>query len=472
MDVTDTDSVAHLAEDLWSRHGGVHIVISNAVARLVPGESQAARADEFIDVSNSAAHAVLRSFGPVLRPRGLLIVVASSLGTLGHLDPRLHHLLDGASLDQVEYAVESWRSAVHHGTAEEAGRPRWLNVPSKVAQVAAVRAVAAERREHDLADGTLIASVCPGMVDTATSRPWFSDHSGARPPAEAVLDLVLANHVDPALYGELVRFGKVLPWHDGTPRWNRTGSSRPDVRPSHSHQHTARSSPMNALTTPFGFSSTAAEVADGIDLSGRRAVVTGASSGLGAETARALAGTGAAVTLAVRDVEAGERAAEDIAGSTGNQEVHVAHLDLTDLASVTAFTTAWQGPLAHPGEQRRRHGLSRAVHRTGPGVAVRHQPPRPLRPLPRPAPRPGRRRRRAHRRREFHGPPAVPDRLGRRRLRLPPVRPLARLRPVQDRQRPLRGGGEPPLGRGRHHRQRPDARRHLHLSEELLAHAG
>ncbi|MFI1767199.1 SDR family NAD(P)-dependent oxidoreductase [Streptomyces sp. NPDC020800] len=102
---------------------------------------------------------------------------------------------------------------------------------------------------------------------------------------------------------------------------------------------------MNALTTPFGFSSTAAEVADGIDLTGRRAVVTGASSGLGAETARALAGTGAAVTLAVRDVEAGERAAKDIAGSTGNQEVHVAHLDLTDLASVTAFTAAWQGPL-------------------------------------------------------------------------------------------------------------------------------
>ncbi|MFI1767198.1 SDR family NAD(P)-dependent oxidoreductase [Streptomyces sp. NPDC020800] len=220
LDVTDTDSVAHLAEDLRARHGGVDIVISNAVARLLPGESQAARADEFIDVSNSATHAVLRSFGPVLRPRGRLIVVASSLGTLGHLDPRLHHLFDGASLDQVEYAVESWRSAVHHGTAEEAGWPRWLNVPSKVAQVAAVRAVAVERREHDLADGTLIASVCPGMVDTATSRPWFSDHSGARPPAEAaaaVLDLVLADHVDPALYGELVRFGKVLPWHDGTP---------------------------------------------------------------------------------------------------------------------------------------------------------------------------------------------------------------------------------------------------------------
>ncbi|NMI54956.1 MULTISPECIES: SDR family oxidoreductase [unclassified Streptomyces] len=220
LDVTDTDDIARLADELRARHGGVDVVLSNAVTRLLPEESQAERADEFIDVSNTATHAILRSFGPVLRPGGRLIVVASSLGTLGHLDPRLHHLFDGASLDQVEYAVESWRSAIHNRTAEEAGWPRWLNVPSKVAQVAAVRAVAAERRERDLADGTLIASVCPGMVDTATSRPWFSDFSQAQSPSEAagaVLDLVFTEHVDPALYGELIRFGKALPWHDGTP---------------------------------------------------------------------------------------------------------------------------------------------------------------------------------------------------------------------------------------------------------------
>ncbi|MEU9149874.1 SDR family NAD(P)-dependent oxidoreductase [Streptomyces sp. NPDC048417] len=220
LDVTDTDAVARLADELRARYGGVDIVVSNAVARVLPDESQSERADEFIDVSNTATHAILRSFGPVLRPGGRLLVVASSLGTLGHLDPRLHHLFDGATLDQVEYAVESWRSAVHQHTATEAGWPVWLNVPSKVAQVAAVRALAAERREQDLTSGTLIASVCPGMVDTATSRPWFSDYSQAQSPADAagaVLDLVFADHVDPALYGELVRFGKPLPWHDGTP---------------------------------------------------------------------------------------------------------------------------------------------------------------------------------------------------------------------------------------------------------------
>ncbi|WP_326720226.1 SDR family NAD(P)-dependent oxidoreductase [Streptomyces sp. NBC_00243] len=220
LDVTDTEAIARLAEDLRARHGGVDVVISNAITRLLPEESQAERADEFIDVSNTATHAILRSFGPALRPGGRLLVVASSLGTLGHLDPRLHHLFDGVSLDQVEYAVESWRGAIHNRTAAEAGWPIWLNVPSKVAQVAAVRALAAERREHDLATGTLIAAVCPGMVDTATSRPWFSNYSHAQSPARAaraVLDLIFADHADPALYGELVRFGKALPWYDGTP---------------------------------------------------------------------------------------------------------------------------------------------------------------------------------------------------------------------------------------------------------------
>lgn len=219
LDVRDADAVAALATELNERHGGVDIVISNAVAPLSPERSQAEQADEFIDVANGGTHAVLRSFGPILRPGGRLIVVASSLGTLGRLPARIRPLFDGASLDQVEYEVESWRNAVHAGTAQESGWPLWVNVPSKVAQVAAVRAVAAERRDRDLADGTLIASVCPGLVDTRASRPWFGDYSGAQSPTQAagpVLDLVLGDP-DPKLYGELVRFGEVLPWHGGTP---------------------------------------------------------------------------------------------------------------------------------------------------------------------------------------------------------------------------------------------------------------
>ncbi|GII61949.1 oxidoreductase [Sphaerisporangium krabiense] len=99
------------------------------------------------------------------------------------------------------------------------------------------------------------------------------------------------------------------------------------------------------VTTPFTASSTAAEVVAGVDLTGRRAVVTGGASGIGVETARALAGAGAEVTLAVRDTAAGERTAEDITATTGGERVLVARLDLTDPASVAAFTAAWDGPL-------------------------------------------------------------------------------------------------------------------------------
>jgi NAD(P)-dependent dehydrogenase (short-subunit alcohol dehydrogenase family) len=101
----------------------------------------------------------------------------------------------------------------------------------------------------------------------------------------------------------------------------------------------------NLLTTPFTAESTAADVIAGVDLTGRHAIVTGGASGIGVETARALASAGAEVTLAVRDLDAGQRTAEDITGTTGNKAVLVAPLDLTDRASVAGFVDGWDGPL-------------------------------------------------------------------------------------------------------------------------------
>src|SRR3982074_396833 len=99
------------------------------------------------------------------------------------------------------------------------------------------------------------------------------------------------------------------------------------------------------ITPPFSAASTAAAGVDGIDLAGRRVIVTGGASGIGVETARALAGAGAEVTLAVRNVEAGKRTADGITASTGNRHVLVAPLDLADRASVASFVASWEGPL-------------------------------------------------------------------------------------------------------------------------------
>lgn len=102
---------------------------------------------------------------------------------------------------------------------------------------------------------------------------------------------------------------------------------------------------MAPITTPFGRQSTAAEVAAGIDLTGKRAIVTGAASGIGIETARVLAHAGAEITLAVRNTDAGAAVAADIIATTANDAIHVAPLDLADRASIAAFVAAWHDPL-------------------------------------------------------------------------------------------------------------------------------
>src|SRR5262249_37913373 len=101
-----------------------------------------------------------------------------------------------------------------------------------------------------------------------------------------------------------------------------------------------RSTPSAAAKLPhmttLGKKSTAEEALSGQRLEGKTAIVTGATSGIGVETARVLAKAGARVTLAVRRVDAGEKLKATFGGA-----VQVSMLDLAALDSVRAFARAW-----------------------------------------------------------------------------------------------------------------------------------
>lgn len=83
--------------------------------------------------------------------------------------------------------------------------------------------------------------------------------------------------------------------------------------------------------------STADEVVDGVDLSGRRMVVTGANTGIGFETARALAAAGATVIVACRDAAKGAATVERIVAAHPGADVHAEPLDLASFHSIHDF---------------------------------------------------------------------------------------------------------------------------------------
>lgn len=219
LDVRDPQAIEALAAEL----GEVDIVFSNATSRMSPDADPAAEVNTVVDTNNIATFEVLRHFGPRIRPGGRLVVVASALGTLDKLNdevrPRFARAAEEGP-DAVEQLVEEWRASVKAGRAVKDGFGNWLNIPSKVAQVAAVRAFAATRRTGDLREDILIMALCPGLIDTPASRPWFDDMSQAQTPDQAAawpVELALTPRFPAAFHGELVQFGTILPWATGMP---------------------------------------------------------------------------------------------------------------------------------------------------------------------------------------------------------------------------------------------------------------
>lgn len=217
LDVSDEASVAALAETIGARHGGVDIMISNAAARILPDIPQAEQVARFVNTNNHGTYRMIKAFMPMLRDNARFLVVASGFGSLRNLSPSLHTKFDVTtrSLEEIERLMDNYVHLVESGQAEGYHWPEWINIPSKVAQVASTKIMARLMKEEASQRGILINAVCPGLVDTDASRPWFNDMSSAQSPTEAAVDVVWLATLPPGTdtpYGELVQHRKLIPW--------------------------------------------------------------------------------------------------------------------------------------------------------------------------------------------------------------------------------------------------------------------
>ncbi|XP_043708294.1 short-chain dehydrogenase TIC 32, chloroplastic-like isoform X1 [Telopea speciosissima] len=102
-----------------------------------------------------------------------------------------------------------------------------------------------------------------------------------------------------------------------------------------------------ASASGFGSSSTAEQVTDGIDATALTAIVTGATSGIGKETARVLAVRGAKVIIPSRNLESGLKVKEVLLKEQPNAKLEVMEMDLASIKSVTSFARSFNSSHRH-----------------------------------------------------------------------------------------------------------------------------
>jgi carbonyl reductase 1 len=217
LDVTKQTSIDALAATLRRQHGGIDIMISNAGARIDRESSQAAQVRGFFETNNFGSTRVIQAFRGLLNDGGRFLVVASGFGQVRRLPVHLQDRFKSVSNDLggIDATMHAYVDAVETGNAVAEGWPDWINVPSKIGQVAAMRAYAAQVRDEASRRDWLINAVCPGLVDTDASRPWFADMSNALSPDTAAKDVIWLATLPPGTrepYGVLVQHRKELDW--------------------------------------------------------------------------------------------------------------------------------------------------------------------------------------------------------------------------------------------------------------------
>jgi len=223
FDLADPPAAARLADTLRTRHGGVDIVVQNGAYMARAGVPAAADARPMIAANSHGTLRVLRAFLPILRENGRMIVVASSFGVLQSLPEHLRarFLTTRGDPDAINRAMDAYVAAVEAGTAADEGWPEWVNIASKVGQVAVTRAFARQAKQAGaLPRGVLINAANPGLTLTDATRDFMGAvfaRADAQTPAEAARDLHwLATLPDGTAepFGELVGSRQVIPFGD------------------------------------------------------------------------------------------------------------------------------------------------------------------------------------------------------------------------------------------------------------------
>jgi carbonyl reductase 1 len=218
LDIADAASIQSFADHIRSRHGGVDLLLQNAAYAALPGIPGAVQARTMMHTNNHGTARLLEAMRPLLRDGARVLVVASGFGTLTQLPPHLQALFDTErmTLGQLGAVMDAYVQAVERGTAQAEGWPEWINIPSKIGQVAAMRVFARELAADPAAPrDVLVAAVCPGWTVTDASRPYLErmPNLEARTPDEAAQDVLWLATLPPGTrgpYGELVQYRRVI----------------------------------------------------------------------------------------------------------------------------------------------------------------------------------------------------------------------------------------------------------------------
>jgi len=218
LDVTSAASVDDFSKYIKDLYGGIDILFHNAAARISPDLPQQQQVEYFIDTNNFGTTRIIKAFYPLARDNSKFIIVASSFGTLNKLDKTLHHIFDVSQmdLDDVDRVMNEYVTLVKEGTAGQHGWPEWMNIPSKIGQVASMKILGRMMRKEQAKERNIsVLAVCPGLMDTEASRPWFKDMSQAKQPDDAAGDLLwIASQQEwsEERYGVLLQYRKLIPW--------------------------------------------------------------------------------------------------------------------------------------------------------------------------------------------------------------------------------------------------------------------